>query len=136
MNDLLTQKLDALNTILAATKRLKITGEGDDEQLEREAELFSSLYEQRAEVIEQIQKLDKEIEETSKGQEPDRKLLDKIRDTAKAIAELDRQHIAASEKLTVFLRGGLKQIRDGRDVSNAYGEDIGNTSGHYFDRTH
>ena len=132
-SDILKQKLEALVNILEATKLLEITGEGDEEQLEREAQLYSSLYEQRANVITKIQNMDEELAKFE-NVVPDKKISAKIAETAKAIVELDRKHLVDSEKLTAFLRGNIKKIRDGRDVSNAYG-DHHTTSGYHFDKT-
>ena len=135
--DTLQEKLDTMTRILEATKLLELTGKGDEENLEREAELFSSLYEQRADVIINIQQMDEALGKYKADGTSDakaKKITDKIKETAKAIVELDKKHIAASEKLTVFLRGNLKQIRDGRDVSGAYSDDAASTSGYYFDR--
>lgn len=134
MDDLLKQKLDALIMILEATERLKLTGEGDDDKILQEAELFSSLYEQRAEVITKIQKLDEELSRHEEVK-ADKKLLTKIKNTAEKIAELDKKNLEVSEKFKVFLQGNLKKIRDGRDVSNAYVDENLSTSGYYFDRT-
>ena len=133
---LLKQKLDALTKILEATRLMELTeGEVSEDDLEREVELFASLYEQRAEVIAKIQKMDEALARY-KGESPaSEKITGKIRDTAKAIFELDKKHIAASERLKASLSGNLKKIRDGRDVSNAYYDDGISTSGHYFDRT-
>jgi len=132
-SDILKQKLNALVKIREATQRLEITGEGDEEQLEREANLYSSLYEQRADVILRIQKMDEELARF-KNVKPDKDILSKIAENAKAIVELDRKHLAASEKLMAFMKGSIKKIRDGRDVTNAYGAHQA-TSGYHFDST-
>jgi len=145
--DIINQKLDALHKMLEATKRLEISGEGEEDVLELEAERFSSLYEQRAEIFKRIEKMDEELAELKDLESPEtdeadefvrtRKLIvDKIREMAKELAALDKEHIEASKKITAYLRTNLKQIRDGRDVSNAYTTDTHeSSSGYYFDRT-
>jgi hypothetical protein len=142
--NILNEKLDALLQMLEATKRFKITGEGEEEVLEQEAERFASLYEQRAVIFTRIEKMDEELAQLkAEGLGlPDKKfdksckdIEDKTREAAKALAELDKKNIEASEKLTAFLRGNLKKIRDGRDMSHAYVDTHHTTSGYYFDRT-
>ena len=138
----LEEKLQALIIMLEATERVIITGEGDDEQLYKEAEFISSLYEQRADVVSRIKKMDETLAEL-KYLEKDKALVkavkpieEKIKETAKAIVELDKKNIESSEKLAVFLKGGLKKIRDGRDVSSAYNISTqAGSSGYLFDRT-
>jgi hypothetical protein len=138
----LNQKLEALQKMLKATKSLNITGKGEDDDLVREAELFSSLYEQRNDIFTQIQKMDealsqfKDIEEDKELAKARKPIVDNIKETAKELAELDKKHLETSKKLTLFLKGGLKKIRDGRDVNNAYNVDAyGASSGSYFDST-
>lgn len=140
--DTLKEKSQALIIMLEATERVIITGNGDDEQLMQEAEFISSLYEQRADVITRIQKMDetlaqlKDLEKDMALSKLCKPVTDKIKETAKAIVELDKKNIMASEKLTTFLKGGLKKVRDGRDVSSAYNISTPAAStGHYFDRT-
>lgn len=133
---ILRQKLDALTKMLEATKRLDITAEGDDDNMVREAELYASLYEQRADMIVQIQKMDealslyKDLEEKfAKASQP---VLDKIKETARAMVELDKAHMEKSGKILQSLGLNLKKIRDGRDINNAY-LDMSNTSGYHLD---
>lgn len=133
--DTLKQKLEAMNMILKATKRLTFTGEGNEEQLEKEAELFSSLYEQRADVITKIQKMDEILTKYNTETPETIKITEKIKETAKAIVELDKKHVEISKKHMLFLRGNIKKIRDGRDINNAYVDDTVASSGYYFDRT-
>jgi predicted AAA+ superfamily ATPase len=134
----LNQKLEALTNMLEATKRLKLTGTGSSDELEKEAEQFASLYEQRAEVVANIQQLDVRLGQyavNGLGKSPAQQAAEKkIRETAKAMVELDRQHLAASEKLKGFLKGNLKRIRDGRGISNAYTDILSAQTGYHFDR--
>ena len=139
---LLNKKLDALTKILEATGMPNFFGEGDEEYLQQEAERFTTLYENREEFIAQIQEIDKSLASFMGAGEADDELakigkpvVDKIMETAKAVVELDKKHIAASEKIAAFLKGNLKQIRDGRDVSSAYTDASASTSGNYFDKT-
>ena len=140
--NILNQKLDSLLNMLKATQILQITGEGDDDNLVNEAELYSSLYEQRAEVIKKIEKMDEKLVQYDdikdnadlvKARSP---IIDKIKAAAKEMAELDKKHLESSKKLTKFLRDELKKIRDGRDINNAYNfEAYEALSGSYFDKT-
>jgi len=140
--NILEQKLDALTKMLEATKRLEINGEGDEDQIMQQVEFFSSLYEQRADIFSKIEKLDESLaqfekfEENSEFNKLHETVLAKISDVAKAMVALDKEHIEMSKKLTAFLRGNLKKIRDGRDVNSAYsGGSENSTSGYYFNRT-
>jgi hypothetical protein len=139
--DILTKKLDALLKIHKSTRSIVITGEGDDDVLEVEADEFATLYDNRAKLIAEIEIFDKDLlqykdleddEGLKKKKTP---LIEKIRETAKAIVELDKKNIAASTKLMAYLKGNIKQIRDGRDISSAYSDTSGSMSGYYFDRT-
>jgi uncharacterized coiled-coil DUF342 family protein len=138
---LLTQKLDALLNMLETTSQLIITGEGDDEQLEKEATNFSSLYEKRAKVISKIQKIDRELtqrsdlEKDKSAAKASKPIIDKIKETAKALVEMDKKNIETAQKLTEFLKGNLKSIREGRDIANIYVDTDVSSSGYYFDRT-
>ena len=132
--DILKEKADALTDILNATKNLKITGIGDDDHLALEAELFSSLYEQREDIIAEIKKMDEDMAQYSDLPE-DKKTTGKIAKIAKEIASLDKKNMEAGEKLASFLKGNLKTIRDGRGISTAYEEHHGSTSGYHFDTT-
>ncbi|MCL1988079.1 MAG: hypothetical protein FWG64_08950 [Firmicutes bacterium] len=133
--DILTQKLQALTTIFDATKRIKFESTGSSEHMLQEIERFASLYEQRAEIIEKIKLLDEKLAKY-KETPADSKLIAKIKETAKAIADLDKVNIKVSEEYKVFLKGGLKKVRDGRDISIAYsdGDSWANTAGHFFDK--
>jgi len=139
--DLLNKKLELLLRMLELTQKVTITGEGDEEALEKEAEQFYNLYENRDVIVTKIQKIDKSLAE-HKDLETDREfsktskpVLDKMKKTARVLIELDKKNIETSQNLTGFLKGNLKKIRDGRDISNKYGEMGESTSGYYFDRT-
>jgi hypothetical protein len=138
---LLDQKLEALTNMLEATQAENFTCAGDQEVLESEAERFTALYEQRDNIIGKIKVIDETI---AAGQlEADKALLqagkptlDKIKKTARNLVELDKKNLEASRKLTEFLKGHLKKIRDGHSISNIYVDPHESTSGYYFDRTH
>jgi hypothetical protein len=139
--NVLTQKFEALMKMLGATRLLKITGEGEDDDLVHEAELYSSLYEQRADMIAKIKEMDetlaqfKDIEQDKELLKASEPILKSISEAAKEMAELDKKHLETSKKLSLFLRGGLKKIRDGRDVNNAYTLDAFGSTGYRFDST-
>ena len=137
--ELLNQKLDIITKIFEATKRLKISGEGSEEEIEQEISHFSSLYEQRADLIKHIQKIDVEIAGLNEKSDSNEVacIINKIKEAAKGTAELDKQYMKMSAKLSDFLKGNLKKIRDGRDMSNAYSDvDVYSQSGSYYDKTH
>jgi seryl-tRNA synthetase len=125
--------------MLELTKLTKFTAEGDEEHLTKEAENFSTLYERREKIIEKIQALDKtlakykDLEDNKEAAEAGKALADKIKDTAKAIVELDKKNAEISKKLMDFLKGNIKTIRDGRGISNAYSDLQGSSSGYRFD---
>ena len=139
--ELLNQKLDILTKIFEATKRLKITGEGSEEEIEQEISHFSSLYEQRADLIKRIQKIDEEITALINNGSADSKeaadIINKIKKAAKGTADLDKKYMEVSAKFSAFVKSNLKKIRDGRDMSSAYSDtDMYSQSGNYFDKTH
>jgi citrate synthase len=138
---LLNRKLDALANMLEATQMVQITGTGDDNQLEEEASSFSNLYEHRANIFEEIEKMDeslaqlKDLESDKEFAAACQSITDKMKNIVMEMMELDKKNIEASKKLTEFLKGHIKRIRDGR-VGNKY-VDVGeSTSGYYFDKTH
>jgi hypothetical protein len=139
--DILSRKLSALVKILDITDSYEFTGSGSDEHMEQEAESFASLYEERAEIITEIEKMDaalvpfKDLESDKKTVQAGKSVLNRIKETAKAITERDKKNMEISANLTAFLKGNLKKIRDGRDVSNAYTEAQRSSSGYYFDST-
>ncbi|MCL1998059.1 MAG: hypothetical protein FWG65_04745 [Turicibacter sp.] len=134
--EILTKKLEIMGKMLSATERLKLTAVGERENLEREAELFSSLYEQRADAIARIKRLDEELAALGEAAgEAELGLLQKISDVAERLIELDKLHAKKSEQLMAFLKGNLKTIRVGRGVADAYDAyGDGDGTGYYLDR--
>jgi len=138
--DILKEKSAVMANLLEATQSLEFSGEGDEEQLLQEAEFFSSLYEQRADVFVRIKMMDetlaefKDLEDDIALAKISKPISDGIRETAKALVELDKKNIQASEKLMAFLKTNLKKIRDSRGASNAYSAAAGST-GYHFDST-
>ncbi|MCL2015875.1 MAG: hypothetical protein FWG68_06460 [Defluviitaleaceae bacterium] len=137
--EILAQKLKALTLIFDATKRANFTTEGDKEHTLQEIERFASLYEQRADIIAKIQQMDEQLAKNDKKMSETKENLAtiaKIKETAKAIAEMDKINNKTAEEFRVFVKKGLKNIRDGRDVSTAYNdiETRGDTSGYFFDK--
>ena len=137
--DALSQKHNELLKMLELTKLAKFTAEGDEDQMANEAENFATLYERRAKSIENIQKLDKtlakykDLEDNKEVAAASKALIDKIKETARAITELDKKNTEISKKLMDFLKGNIKTIRDGRGISNAYSDVQGSSTGYHFD---
>ena len=139
--DLLNQKLEHLLNMLKATETEKFTGEGSQEQLEEEADRFSDLYEHRANIITSIEKIDEALGLKQMDSESDKafsaarnEILEKIRETAKTLIELDKKNLEASKKITDFLKGNLKKMREGRGINTAYSDPSQSSSGNYFDQ--
>lgn len=137
--ELLDNKLDAVLKMLKATKKLELTAKGTQDEMADEADRFSTLYEQRANIIAHIQKMDEGLADLkdldtvlAKEGSP---IIDKIKAAAKELVELDKKNMAVSKELTEILRGNIKKIRTGRDINTAYVEAGGNVSGYYFDKT-
>jgi hypothetical protein len=136
--ELLNNKLNLLAEMLKATEQETFTGEGSEEQIEDEAERFSALYEHRADIIESIKKIDEalvsiQIDKNDKAfSKSFNEITEKIKEVAKTMVELDRKNLKASKRLTDFLRGNVKKIRQGRGISAAY-SDYGSSSGNYYD---
>jgi len=134
--ELLKQKLAALHGMVEITSKLELTGEGDGDKIADEAERFSLVYEQRAVIVAKIQKLDfviDSLKEDFKDSKDVEEVMQKIREAAKTLVEMDRKNIEASAKLTVFLRDNLKKMKDGKDLNHRYSELGDMTSGHRFD---
>jgi hypothetical protein len=136
---LLDQKLHILLQILEITQQTIIFCEGDEEFMQDEAEKFSALYESREAFISQIGEIDKTLLEY-KGIDNDAKLakaqkpiLDKMKEAAGKIVEFDRKNIEVSAKINGFLKEGLKAIRNGQEISSAYANFHGATSGRIYD---
>ena len=136
---LLDQKLHILLQILETTQQTIIFCEGDEEFMQAEAEKFSALYESRAAFISQIEEIDKTlleykgIEDDTKVANAQKPILAKMKETAGKIVEFDRKNIEVSAKITGFLKNGLKTVRNGQEISNAYADFHGTTSGHMYD---
>jgi hypothetical protein len=128
--------------MLFATESETFTGEGDQDHLEDEADRFSDLYEHRTNIISQIELIDVtlaanqiDIESDTAFKETVHKTLEEIRETAKALVDLDKKNILVSEKLSNFLRSNLKKLRDGRGVNTAYTDPLHQaSSGRNFDQ--
>ena len=133
MNDTLLQdKLNALLEMLKLTKETVITGVGEDESLIEEVEAFAMLYDKRAVLITKIEELDAALPPMSDIKGP---LVDKIRETAKVISDLDKSNTDAANRLMSFVKGNLKTIRNGRGINNAYVDSDEGLSGYYFDKS-
>jgi vacuolar-type H+-ATPase subunit I/STV1 len=137
--ELLNKKLESLTNMLKATEQEIFTGgDGDEEQINDEADRFAALYEHRANIIASIEKIDealaaKQLDKNDKAfAKSHNEIAEKITNVAKALVELDKKNVKASKRLTDFLRGNVKKIRDGRGISVAY-SDFGSSSGNYYD---
>lgn len=136
---LLNQKSMAVNRILELTQQAHFTGE--EACFEEESERFATLYENREAIIAHINAIDAtldtaEYDSITNAEQVDpthKQVMERIKSTAVEIVKLDKQNIAASEKLSSFLKGNLKQIREGRGASNKYTDVYENTSGFLFD---
>jgi hypothetical protein len=137
--ELLNKKLSSLTKMLETTQRVTITGEGEHEDLEKDAEQFASLYERREVFINTLKQLDESLAQFKEYEkDPDlikaaTPILKCIGEKAKSIAELDKKNIAVSAKISAFFKGNLKKLRDSRDISNKYSYDIDGSAGHFFD---
>jgi hypothetical protein len=138
--ELLNQKCAAVSQILTLTQQEQFTGE--EENFEDESERFADLYEKREAIISRIRAIDDALSAKAyNGLAEDgeigpahRQAMEKLTSMATAIVALDKKNVAASEKLTGFLKGNLKQIREGRGTSNKYTEVYEeSTSGFLFD---
>jgi C4-dicarboxylate-specific signal transduction histidine kinase len=145
--DLLNQKLDALTKIFDITKNAVFTGE--EEHFEQEAENFAALYEKRANIIARIEKIevrlsaiakDCAIDDKSSKNKEFTKARKTIKDKATTIRDdilaLDKNNTEISQKLMNFLKGGMKKLRDGKDISSKYVDAYQqySTAGYYVDR--
>ena len=134
----LREKSDIMLNLLEATTILEFSGEGDEEAVLQEAEVFSALYERRADIFSAIEKIDEslaefiDLEEDLALAKTTKPIIDGIKETAKTLIELDKKNIQASEKIMTFLRNNLKKMRDSRGASNAYSAPTGST-GYHFD---
>jgi hypothetical protein len=138
---LLKRKLAALLRMLELTNQLEITGEGEEEQLEKEAECFAALYDNRANIVNKIKKLDeslaqyKDIENDKSLAKARQLIFDKMKETVKTLVELDKKNVETARRLTDFLKGNIKKVRGERNINDIYVDTNPSTSGYYFDRT-
>lgn len=137
--ELLNKRLEYLQQMLQLTQKKQFDSpESDEEAMFKATEEFSGLYESRGRVVARIEKIDAELvkykhmENDKDIEEEVNAIKAKVKETAAAIIELDKKHMSLSTKFTGFIKDGLKKIRDGREMSNMYG-DGESSSGNFFD---
>jgi len=123
----LQKKSELLNRVLALTEAAVFTGGEDD------ADVFISLIEARGELFDQIKILDDEIPDAALNTEAEAVLAD-IKKTAGRIYAVDKRHEAETARMMAGLKKSLKEIKDGRNVSQKYTDFIAVSDGMYFDK--
>ena len=139
---LLQEKLDALYHMRDVTINQVFTG--DEAHVEAEAEGFINLYEKRGEVLERVNKIDAALElldppdaedpEDTAFQEQVLDLRQKMTALAKEMVEMDKANIAMHEKISLALKGSMKQARQSMDLLHGYDDYIDAGEGHYVDK--
>ena len=138
--ELLNKKLIFVDKMLEMTQEVDFSGN----DLEKEADKYIALYENRNTLMGHMEKLDAELSSTKydgiKKDDSDasfvkarKQLTDKIKSSASKIIELDKKNAEISKKFTSQFKGNLKQVRDGMTVSDKY-LDAYDVSGYHFDK--
>jgi len=140
--DLMAQKIDLLNRIVALTRAEKFTGNEDN--VEAEVGAFIDLFEKRTAIIARIEKIDDALglldpfDETDLFDNQFQDNIVNFREQARAIATemiaLDRANAAAVEKLSMHLKQNMKNIRQTREINHRYLDDFETTGGSFLDK--
>jgi len=142
--ELMEQKSAVIARVLEVTRAVSFTGAED--AVEKEADAFSSLYEQREIILRRIPKIEAEMEKESIAISANKLVSDvhqirlnaiivKQKEMASELIALDEANFKVYEKLKSHLAGDLKTVRQSRDVNERYNEDFyDDTRGYYFDK--
>ena len=125
--ELLKKKNELLARVLEITEAAVFTGGEDD------PEVFIGLIEMRGEIFNQIKILDDEISDAALNTEAEAILAD-IKKTAGKIYAVDKRREAETARMMAGLKKSLKEIKDGRNVSQKYTDFIAVSDGMYFDK--
>jgi hypothetical protein len=142
--ELMEQKSAVIARVLEITRAVSLTGK--EESVEKEADAFSTLYEQREIILRRIPKIEAEMEKETDAMSAN-KLVSEVhqiriknivasqKEMATELIALDEANFKVYEKLKSHLAGDLKTVRQSKDVNERYNEDFyDDTRGYYFDK--
>jgi len=139
---LLQDKLDALRHMRNVTVAQVFTG--DESLVEKEAEAFIALYEERSRALERVEKINDALELLDPLDADDlsdmafqSKVMEfrqNMVELAREMAMLDKANIIASQKITTYMKGSLKQTRQSLDLIQGYDDYIDANEGHFMDK--
>jgi len=131
--ELLNQKQAAVQKALDITRGINLS---DDIEPDAQAEAYADAYARRESVITRIMKIDRELDSPDydeiEGKEIDAAKA-RIYDLAEQIVALDKDYAKKASALQGKLKSGIKKMRQGADISNAYSGEIDAGGGYYFD---
>ena len=137
--ELMEKKTVALEKILGITKATVFSGEVGS--AEADAEAFAILYERRENILKRVEKADAAMKELDLLEDvsddfPKRFAVMKAkqRDIAEQLLALDKANMKAYDIIKAHLQGGLKTVRQTRDVNEKYLDGYDDTEGYYFDK--
>ena len=141
MSQDLERYLELLNSKLAAAKRvLEISQAADFSDSvppDDQAEQFANLYARRENIVGRIMKIDDELNrpdfEDYKDDKAATEVIMQISEVAGQIIALDKEYAKVSARLTEELKDGMKKLRQGTNISNAYSDDYEGNRGQLFD---
>jgi len=140
--ELMAQKLDFLNRIVDLTRAETFTG--NEATAEAEVDAFISLYEKRTAILSRIEKIDDALGQLDPLDDADMQDTDfqnqvvRYREAARDIAvemlAMDRENAKSYEKLNTHMKNSMKNVRQTKELSNKYLDDVGTTGGGYLDK--
>ena len=125
--ELLRKKKELLTRVLAMTEAAVFTGDEDD------AQVYIDLTDARGELFSQIKILDDKISDTASCTEAEA-LSDDVKAIARRIYALDEKNAAAAARIMDGFKKSLRDIKDGKNVSQKYTGFLPVSDGMYFDQ--
>jgi len=137
--ELMEQKTDILQKILDITRPILLTGDPDN--IDYEAQAFVNLYQRRENILVGVEKIDAQIAALNLPEQLGAEYViqlavinDKQKKIATELIELDKANMAIYEKLKEQVKGDLKNVRQTKDVNEAYMDAFDSPQGYLFDK--
>lgn len=141
--DLMEQKHQALKQMLDLTEKTVFTGE--QANAEKEVEAFVALYDRRSNILARIEKIDDALGlvepldaadmEDFDFQERVIALRTQTMETVREMVRLDKQNVLVYEKLSEFLKGSMRHVKQSKDINSRYFDDFEGAEGGFLDKS-